>query len=139
MGNYDDIINMPRHTSPLRPRMSKKERAAQFSPFAALTGYESAIAETGRVTDARVDLDENERARLDEKLRFAAAQIKTRPVIKITYFLADSRKSGGAYVDYTGALKRIDTVERTVIFEDKTSVPVDDIYEIEFAEKDDEI
>jgi len=135
MGNYDDIINMPHHTSPIRPRMSARERAAQFSPFAALTGYDAAIAETGRLTDARMELDENEREMLDEKLRVIAELISEKPSVSVTCFRPDERKSGGAYLTATGRVKKIDTVARGMVFEDKSFISLDDIYGIDILEE----
>ena len=128
---YDDIINLPHHTSPSRPRMSAHDRAAQFSPFAALTGYDSAITETGRLTDKKVELDEYSKADLNEKLSKIQDQIDEEPEVSITYFQPDKKKTGGAYIAATGCVKRIDEYERTVIMQDATRIPIDDIFEID--------
>ena len=129
--NYEDIINLPHHVSKKRKRMSQIDRAAQFSPFAALTGYDAAILETGRLTDKRVELDEGTKAILNEKLTIIADFIKEQPEVTITYFEPDTKKDGGAYVDYTGTVRRIDEYERAVIMTDKTSIPIEQIYNIQ--------
>lgn len=129
--NYKDIINLPHHVSKKRKRMSQIDRAAQFSPFAALTGYDAAILETGRLTDKRVELDEGTKAILNEKLTIIADFIKEQPEVIITYFEPDKKKDGGAYVDYRGTVKRIDEYERAVIMTDKTSIPIEQIYDIQ--------
>lgn len=131
MGTYDDIINRPRPNPKRHPRMSAINRAAQFSPFAALTGYGDAVAETARLTDMRVELDEDRRAALNEKLLLALGVDDERPEIAITYFVPDSKKAGGAYVTATGRVKKIDEYERVVIMLDGTRVPVEEIVEID--------
>lgn len=128
---YDDIIDLPHHTSPTRPRMPMENRAAQFSPFAALSGYGAAIKETARLTDERIDLDEDSKMLLNEKLRILAQRISERPTATITYFQPDERKAGGAYISVTGQIKRIDEYQRTVILSDRTAILIDQIYEIE--------
>lgn len=128
---YADIFNMPHHVSTKRPQMSCIDRAAQFAPFAALTGHDEAIKETARLTDERIELDEGTKELLNEKLQMAIEFADTEPEITVTHFVADQKKSGGAYVDFTGVIKRIDEYERIVIFTDKTSIPIDNIYAIE--------
>lgn len=128
---YEDIIHLPHHVSATRPQMSMLDRAAQFSPFAALTGYDEAIKETGRLTDDRIELDENTRAALDMKQAILAENINTHPEISITYFLPDAKKAGGEYVTVTGSLKRIDEYERLMIFMDGRKVPMDEITNME--------
>ncbi len=132
---YDDIINLPHHTSASRPHMSAHDRAAQFSPFAALTGYDSAIDETARLTDKRVELDEYSKAALNEKLCMIqeqmAEQMDEQPEVSITYFQPDNKKSGGAYITATGYVKKIDEYERTVVMRDVTKIPIEDILAIE--------
>lgn len=128
---YDDIINLPHHTSNSRPHMSAHDRAAQFSPFAALTGYDAAITETGRLTDKRVELDEYRKADLNERLCKIQAQMDEQPEVSITYFQPDKKKSGGAYITVTGCVKKIDAYERTVVMQDDTNIPIDGIFEIE--------
>ena len=127
-GRYDDIIHLPHHVSPTRKRMSMTDRAAQFSPFAALTGYEAAIAETGRLTDARAELAVDGRELLDRQLRALAEQLPQGPEVTLTCFQADARKSGGAYRTLTGRVRRIDTCEKALILEDGTAVPFDCLY-----------
>lgn len=128
---YADIINLPQHELTTRQRMPLINRAASFSPFAALTGYDEAVKETARLTDQRIDLDEGSKEIPNDKLRIAVDQIEEQPEISITYFLPDKKKSGGAYVTVKDVIKRIDEYERLVIFTDKSSIPIDDIYRIE--------
>lgn len=127
---YDDIINLPHHTSPTRPRMSRENRAAQFSPFAAVVGHDAAIKETGRLTDKRIELGESAIAELDMKLLTLADLAGERPEISVTYFQPDEKKEGGAYVTATGAVKKIDDVQRIITFQDGKSVAIEDILEI---------
>lgn len=127
---YDDIINLPHHTSASRPHMSAHDRAAQFSPFAALTGYDAAITEAGRLTDKKVELDEYRKADLNERLCKIQDRMDEQPEVSITYFQPDKKKSGGAYITVTGRVKKIDAYERTMIMQDDTKIPIDDIFEI---------
>ena len=127
MSEYDDIIDLPRPKSKHEP-MPMSDRAAQFSPFAALTGYADAIDETARLTDARIELSEEERAELDYKQQYLATL--DAPTVTVTYFVPDERKSGGAYVTHTGVLKRVDEVERMVVFKDGLRVPLDEVMDI---------
>lgn len=131
MNPYDDIINLPHHTSTSHPRMSAHDRAAQFAPFAALTGYDSAIGETARLTNTRVELDECSKADLNEKLYIVQDQIDQQPEVSITYFQSDKRKAGGAYITATGFVKKIDEYQRSVVMQDDTKIPIDDIFEID--------
>ena len=128
---YDDIINLRHYSSPARPRMSRMNRAAQFAPFAALTGYDAAVTETARLTDKRHELTEDERIMLSEKLHILSENEQDRPVVRITYFLPDIRKSGGSYEAVTGAVRRIDEGEMKIIFTDGTRIDIADIYDIE--------
>ena len=128
MGAYDDIINLPHPSSAKHPRMPMSDRAAQFSPFAALTGHGAAIEETARITDRRIELTEEEKTVLDEKLRLL---LETGGEGMITYFLPDERKDGGAYVAKLGTIKKIDPLEGRVILTDHTSIHIEDILEIE--------
>lgn len=130
-GAYDDIINLPRPTSSKHPRMSLSDRAAQFSPFAALSGHEAAIRETARLTDRRIELDEDVKVELDRKLRLVADHLAERPRVSITFFEVDDKKEGGSYRTATGPIKRIDDVRRLVIMQDGREIPVDDISGIE--------
>ena len=126
---YDDIINLPHPTSANHPRMSLYDRAAQFSPFAALTGHDAAIKETARLTEQKIELSEDTISRLNEKLQIVADHLETE--VTITYFVPDERKSGGAYVSYTGIVRRIDDYEHTLIMTDKTVIPIEQVSEIE--------
>lgn len=128
---YEDIINLPHHVSKTRPQMSMLDRAAQFSPFAALTGYDAAIKETGRLTDEKQELDEDTKAALDMKQAYLMEMIDEQPEISVTYFLPDTKKAGGAYATVTGKLKRFDEYERLLILTDGKKIPMDDIADIE--------
>lgn len=128
---YDDIIHLPRHVSTKHPHMALIDRAAQFSPFAALTGHNAAIKETARLTDERVELDESFKTVLGNKIHIIAEQLVEKPEIVITYFQPDEKKSGGDYVTATGTVKRIDEYERIVVMTDRTEIPIDSIIGIE--------
>ena len=128
MTEYDDIIDLPRPKSKHEP-MPMSDRAAQFSPFAALTGYGDAIDETARLTDARIELSDEERAELDYKQQYLATL--DAPTVTVTYFIPDERKSGGAYVTHTGVLKRVDEVERMMVFNDGVRIPIAEIISVE--------
>ena len=108
---YDDIISLPHHVSKKHPQMSLHDRAAQFSPFAALTGHKAAINETARLTDEKQILSEDVIAKLNEQLNLIKENIGTNPIVTITYFVPDDKKSGGAYISYTGVVKKIDEVQ----------------------------
>ena len=125
---YDDIIHLPHHVSKTHPHMPIADRAAQFSPFAALTGHHEAIKEAGRMTSQKISLDVNAKSILDQKLQM----ILERPSqeITLTYFLPDPQKDGGAYIDYTGVIKKADTQKRLLIMEDHTAIPIDDIIDL---------
>ena len=128
---YEDIINLPHHVSPTRPRMSMADRAAQFSPFAALSGYGDAVQETARLTNRRIELDESAKAALDEKLRLLAEVIEDRPETAITYFLPDRKKAGGEYVTATGQVKKVDAVAQELVMANGRIIPIADIIEVE--------
>ena len=128
---YDDIIDLPHHVSATRPRMSMIDRAAQFSPFAALTGYDAAIKETGRLTDERIELTEDSRAVLDRKQQLLLDNLADHPEASVTYFVPDERKSGGAYVTVTGIVKKVDDYQRLLILTDGTKIPLDEILDME--------
>ena len=129
--DYSDIIDHPHYVSKTRPQMSELERAAQFSPFAALTGYDAAISETGRLTDEKIELGEETKAVLDMKQQYLLDMISDQPEITVTYFIPDTKKSGGAYVSVTGNLKRIDEYERLMLLTTGEKIPLDDIMDIE--------
>lgn len=128
---YDDIIGLPHHVSATRPRMSMIDRAAQFSPFQALTGYGVAIQETGRLTDRKIELSEDERILLDMKQQILLDNIRECPDVSITYFIPDERKAGGSYVTVTGNVKKIDDYQRLLILTDRAQIPLDEIVDIE--------
>lgn len=132
MGEYDDIINLPHHVSRKHPQMSIHDRAAQFAPFAALTGHGEAIAETARLTDRKIELDDYERLKLDEKLLILQEHIMEMPEISVTYFCPDEKKEGGKYVTITKALRKINEVERTLLMEDGMQIRIEDILEVLF-------
>lgn len=128
---YDDIINLPHHVSKKHPQMSLHDRAAQFSPFAALMGHKAAINETARLTDEKQILSEDVIAKLNEQLNLIKENIGTNPIVTITYFVPDDKKSGGAYISYTGVVKKIDEYNRTVVLTDKTVIPIEQISEMQ--------
>lgn len=130
-GPYDDIINLPHHVSDKRPQMSMQNRAAQFSPFAALTGYDSAIRETARLTDTKLELTEETMAVLNTKLQMAADSIAEQPELSFTYFKPDEKKAGGAYVTVSGAVKKVDDYERLVILQSGERIPIDNLLDID--------
>ena len=128
---YADIINMPHHTSKTKPRMTMINRAVQFSPFAALTGYDAAVRETARLTDERIELDECTKEILSDKLQMIEDHNDDFWDITFLYFELDKKKSGGAYRSVTGRVKEIDEYERIVKLEDGTKIPIQQIYGIE--------
>jgi len=129
-GPYDDIINLPHHVSTAHPQMASINRAAQFSPFAALTGYQSAIKETARLTTERIELSESDIAVLDMKLRILEDSIADRPEIAVTYYKPDEKKKGGTYITASGNLKKIDDVERIIILMNGEKIPIHDVWDI---------
>ena len=133
MGAYDDIINLPHPTSARHPRMPMADRAAQFSPFAALTGHGAAIRETARLTDRKIELTEDEKAVLDEKLGLLNA---AGGEAVFTWFLPDERKDGGTYATAAGRVKKLDLLERRVILTDGSVIPAEDLLEIELLRTD---
>lgn len=128
---YRDMLYMSHHVSNKRPKMAISDRAAQFSPFAALTGHDAAIKETSRLTERKIELEESEKVLLDEKLRILSANIKDSPDIRIKYFEADELKSGGKYINIHGSVSKIDYYNRIVHFDNGINVNFDDIYEID--------
>lgn len=129
-GPYDDILHLPHPTSKRHPRMPIADRAAQFSPFAALTGHKAAIEETARVTDRRIELDEDAKEQLDQTLQLLLERIDEQPEITVTWFSPDKKKAGGQYHTATGKLKRIDTQESRLILTDGNQIPLEDLLEI---------
>ena len=124
---YGDIINLPHHVSATRPQMSMIDRAAQFSPFAALTGYDAAIKETGRLTDEKIEMDEEALNILNMKFQILARSLDDEPEVTFTYFKPDERKAGGAYLTASGVVKKIDAFERMIVMRNGTKIPMDDV------------
>lgn len=129
--NYDDIMDLPHHVSATRPQMSMIDRAAQFSPFAALTGYDAAIKETGRLTDEKIEMDEEALNILNMKFQILARSLDDEPEVTFTYFKPDERKAGGAYIEVIGTVKKVDDFERLIVMQNGTKMPMDDILNIE--------
>ncbi|MBQ9511073.1 MAG: hypothetical protein IJR55_05225 [Clostridia bacterium] len=137
MGKYDDIIQLPHHVSSRRKHMSNYERAAQFSPFAALTGYEDIISETARLTDERVELSDEYREAIERKLQKIYDNLEedpeVNPEVNIVYFSADEKKSGGKYITVSGRIKYVDEIERTIAMRGGDKIYIDDIYGVEIV------
>lgn len=128
--NYDDIINLPHHVSVKHPHMSIESRAAQFAPFAALTGFDDDVKETARLTSKKIELDDEAKSILDNKIRFILDHILSRPLVSFTYFVPDVKKDGGKYVSVTGVVKKIDSFRGVIILENLTEIPINDIVSI---------
>jgi len=129
-GKYDDIINLPHHVSEKHPPMSLEARSAQFAPFAALTGYDDVIKETSRLTNKKIELDEEQKIILNGKLKIIKEQISIKPKITVTYFIPDLKKDGGNYVTVTGNVRKVDDYMNLIILEDRTEIPISEIIEI---------
>ena len=134
MSRYDDIINLPHHVSPTRQRMSMHDRAAQFAPFAALVGYDDAVAETSRLTELRPELDEQEQRAINERLAYIAEHIDEHPEVRIRYFVPDKRKSGGAIVEVSGTVKKISATDGTIVMTDGCKIRLSDIVDLSFSD-----
>ena len=130
ISKYKDIINLPHHVSKKHPQMSIESRAAQFAPFAALTGYSDAIKETSRLTSEKIELDEEIKQDLDNKLKILQDKVHLKPKVTITYFVPDKRKQGGAYLTITGNVKKIDVYNQLIFFTDNTEISIKNIYKI---------
>lgn len=130
MGKYDDIINLPHHISKKHPRLSIEQRAAQFAPFAALTGLSDEIKETARITESRIELDEDEKLKINYILQKIKNKVFEKPQVAITYFVPDLKKIGGEYKTKIGNIRRIDEDNQLIIFEDKTKISIKEIIEI---------
>ena len=135
MRNYDDIINLSRPQYHDLPPMSIHDRAAQFSPFAALVGYDAAVEETARLTDSRREMEEDEINELNRQLSELNKRLSERPMIRVTYFIRDRKKEGGRYASKVGNARTIDQAENRIIFTDGESVPVKDMYSVVFIEE----
>lgn len=134
MGKYDDIIHLPHPVSTRHARMSRLDRAAQFSPFAALTGFDATIAETGRLTDSSIELDESRKEVLNQRLRYIVSVIGRQPGVRITYFQEDERKAGGAYVTVSGRVKKVDVYDHAIVLTDGTVIPMETVRDLEVEE-----
>ena len=130
-GQYDDIINLPHHVSATRPQMPLLDRAAQFAPFAALTGYDAAIKETGRLTDEKIEMDEEALNILNMKFQILVDNLHDEPEVSFTYFKPDERKAGGAYLEMIGTVKKVDDFERVITMQDGTKMLMDNILNID--------
>lgn len=131
MEKYKDIINLPHKQSSKRPHMSLLDRAAQFAPFAALVGYDDAIKETGRLTDVRIEMSEENLAVLNTRYQILVDHLGEEPEVTITYFVPDIYKAGGAYIEKTGVVKKLDTYERMITMVDGTRILMDDVLTLE--------
>ena len=129
---YEDMLELPHPVSKTHPQMPRRDRAAQFAPFAALTGYEEAVREAARLTEEKMILDEDSKEQLDWKLRCLQEKVKEKPTITVTYFLEDEKKKGGKYVTVTGVLKKIDSYTHQFVLESGEEIPVEDIVSLEF-------
>ena len=130
-GKYDDIINLPHHVSETHPQMSMRNRAAQFSPFAALSGHSDAIHETARYTDDFQGVDESNVEALNQKIAMILDKINEHPQITVTYFKPDEKKEGGSYTLKTGNIKRVDDCEHVLQFTDNEKIPIQSIFNID--------
>ena len=130
MNNYDDIINLPHHVSKTRTPMSIEARSAQFAPFSALTGYSDAIKETARLTDKKIELDDDSKQILNDKIQFILENNYLNPLVVFTYFVKDNKKTGGKYIEKEGIIKKIDNINGYIILKDKTKIKIDDIINI---------
>ena len=128
---YNAIMNLQHHVSKTRPQMPMSDRAAQFAPFAALTGYDSAIKETGRLTDERIELDEEALTALNMRYQLLMDALDEEPEVEITYFKPDGRKAGGKYVLVIGTVKKVDDFERLIAMQDGIIIPMDDVLSID--------
>lgn len=135
MRNYDDIKHLSRPQYPDLPPMSIHDRAAQFSPFAALVGYEDAVEETARLTDSRREMEEDEINELNRQLQELAEKLSERPKIRVTYFIRDKKKEGGRYSSKIGNARTIDQAENRIVFTDGESVKIKDMYSVVFIEE----
>ena len=132
MSKYDDIINHPHYQSKKRPHMSMIDRAAQFSPFAALTGYDDSVKETARLTQSKIDLTEDEINLINTKLQHIEEMIDSSPSVTITYFTEDEFKEGGQYLTITESIKKIDTYQNMLLLKDGTKINLSDIFDLDF-------
>jgi predicted metal-dependent phosphoesterase TrpH len=132
MKDYEDILYLPHPVSNNRAKMKMADRAAQFSPFAAVVGHEAAIKETARYTDQKKELDEMEKVIIDEKLREIEAHLPEPLEVEIVYFKSDESKIGGHYLTKMGSVKKLDAYSKEILFLDGTSIAIEEIYSIDF-------
>lgn len=130
MGKYDDIIDLPHHVSERHPQMPAMDRAAQFSPFAALTGHRDMIAEAERLTEKKIELEEGEQQEIMTRLQILLGKIKEKPEAAVTYFVPDEKKSGGSYRTVCGAVIKVDGDKKQVVMENGTVIPMEDICKV---------
>ena len=130
MDKYDDIINLPHYEPKYHPRMSKYKRSAQFAPFAALVGYDEQVKECSRLTDERLEIDDELKEKINYKLNKINELIKNNPVVEITYFIPDVKKDGGKYITEKGNVKRIDYINRFIKFTDNKKIILDDVIDV---------
>ena len=128
---YDHIIHLPNPDPTVRPRMAMEKRAAQFAPFAALTGYEESVIEEARQTEEKLELSEDMIDMIDARLAVIQHHIKEQPNISVTYFIPDNKKAGGRYVTVSGNVRMLDGIEHAIIMTDRTKIPIEDVRYIE--------
>lgn len=134
MNEYDDIINLPHHVSKVHPQMSMMNRAAQFAPFAALTGHAAAIEETARLTDEQHELADEDSETLNQKMAYLRENLHEHPTIIITYFEPDKKKAGGAYKTIEGQLKNIDDYSQSIVLKSGEVIPLKSVLDIQCAD-----
>ena len=134
-GKYDDIINLPHHTSTKHPKMTRTARAAQFAPFAALTGLDDEMEETARLTDKKITLDEEQKQVINRELLFIKNNPQRDIPVIITFFKSDGRKDGGAYIEKEVRIKKIDEINRKLILSDYSEIKIDDLFSVRIKEK----
>ena len=128
---YDDIINMEHHVSTKHPQMSLQDRSAQFAPFAAWVGFDDMVEETARIVDKKIEVNEEQKEKLDLKLKEIKQKINLKPIVTITYFVPDKFKEGGKYVTVTEKIKKIDEYKKQIILENNIQILINEILEIE--------
>lgn len=132
---YDDIINLPHYVSKKRPQMSREARAAQFAPFAALTGYGDAVEETARIVGKKIDVDEEMKAIINDKLNIINSHITDKPEVNFTYYVPDKKKDGGSYISITGNVRQIDVVNGVIILSNKKKINLSDLIGVNILEQ----
>ncbi len=135
MDKYASIINI-KHFEPRHERMSLYARSAQFAPFAALTGYEESVEETGRLTSERIEIEEGLKEIINGELLKIKEVIKEKPVIKVTYFVKDTKKTGGKYVTLENSIKRIDEYKKELVFIDNSKVKIEDVIKLDIKKRE---